>query len=120
MSNADAFRTDLGGDLAQEGVARVASGVFQRAALLFGDGRYIYRAANKPQLLLARKLFDPGRVLASLGATKAVIQMRDDDLIRSIAWPPWARNASSAPTRQSESAPPETATTTRAPGFHRP
>ncbi len=119
VSHADAVRANLDGDTAQEGVARIASGVLQRAALLFGDGRYIHSGANKPQLLLARKLFDPGRVLASLGATKAVIQMRDDDLIRSIK-APWARNASSAPTRQSESAPPETATTTRAPGFHRP
>jgi hypothetical protein len=83
VSDADAFRAHLDGDTAQEGVACVASGVLQRAALLFGDGRYIHRGANKPQPLLARKLFDPGRVLASLGATQPVIQMRDDDLARS-------------------------------------
>jgi hypothetical protein len=50
---------------------------------LFGDGRYIHCGANKSHSLLARKRLDPGRVLAPLDTTKAMIQMCDDDLARS-------------------------------------
>jgi hypothetical protein len=84
MSDANAFRSSLDSYTAQKGVACDAGSVLQRAALLASESRDINCLTREPNSLLARERLNPGRILAPLSATQPVIQVRDDDLARSV------------------------------------